>query len=173
MKPQRRKSAILRDQFISYQTLPSCENNGANNQGSPPPDIIGHKLHGRALANVPGVPRHRGSDTVDMIANAGVENAPDADQIPNDYQFEIIRLRRRVDQLECIVRDRDSRVVTAIAMLEDELVMYRTLLHDHVAETHDGIKRRVIRIETTLQTLKAKGSKFYPPLDIPERWQKK
>src|SRR6478736_409431 len=50
----------------------------------------------------------------------------------NDFQFEIIRLRRRVDELECIVRDRDSRVITAIAMLEDELVMYRSLLHDHV-----------------------------------------
>ena len=140
--------------------LPITDNKPRRSLGFP---VAQHKV----------VPRHRGSDTVDMIANAGVENASDADQIPNDYQFEIIRLRRRVDELECIVRNRDSRVVAAIAMFEDDLVMYRTLLHDHVAETHDGIKRRVIRIETTLQTLKAKGSKFYPPLDIPERWQKK
>src|SRR5678816_504899 len=120
---------------------------------------------GVAVAKSKVVPRQPGSDSVDMISNAGVTNTPDADQIPNDYQFEIIRLRRRVDELECIVRDRDSRVVSAIAMLEDELTMYHTLLHDHVAETHDGIKRRTLSLESTLETLKAKGSKFYPPLE--------
>src|SRR5690242_20002933 len=76
---------------------------------------------------------------VDIIGNAGVLDSPDDSHIPNRYEFEIIRLRRRVEELECIVRDRDSRVVSAIAMLEDELVMYRTLLHAHIAETHDGI----------------------------------
>jgi len=128
---------------------------------------------GVAVAKSKGVPRQPGSDTIDMISNAGVLDTPNAEQIPNNYQFEIIRLRRRVDELECIVRDRDSRVVSAIAMLEDELAMYRTLLHDHVAETHDGIKRRVLSLESTLETLKAKGSKFYPALEIPERFRKK
>lgn len=173
MKPRRRKSAILLDQDISYQTLSSCENNGANGQAQPAPDIIGHKLHGRMVANVRHVPHNPDKTTADMIANAGELRSSSADQVPNDYQFEIIRLRRRVDELECLVRDRDRRVVAAITMLEDELAMYRTLLHDHVSETHDGIMRRTIRIDSTLATLKEKGSKFYPPLEIPQCWRKK
>lgn len=47
------------------------------------------------------------------------------------------------------------------------------LLHDHVSETHDGIMRRTIRIDSTLATLEEKGSKFYPPLEIPQRRRKK
>jgi len=129
-------------------------------------------LCGVALAKLASVTRKSDETKVDMIANAGELNTPGADEIPNDYQFEIIRLRHRVDELECLVRDRDRRIVVAIAMLEDEMVMYRALLHNHITETHDGIMRRVIRIESSLDTLKEKGSKVYPPLPIPKRWRK-
>jgi hypothetical protein len=56
-------------------------------------------------------------------------------------------------------------------MLEDELQMWRSFMHEHVAETHDGIRRRVLRIESTLMTLKESGG---PALlvEIPERWRK-
>jgi len=127
---------------------------------------------GSGVAQHKGVRRQRGSDTVDMISNAGVIDSLDDGEIPNDYEFEIIRLRRRVDELECIVRDRDSRIVSAIAMLNDELTMYHTLLHAHVAETHGDITRRVLRIKSTLDTLTSKESKFYPPVEVPERWRK-
>ena len=129
-------------------------------------------LTGGLIAKSLSVPHNSDATTPGMIANAGELKSADAGDIPNDYQFEIMRLRRRVDELECIVRDRDRRVVAGIAMLEDELAMYRTLLHEHIAETHDGIMRRIIRIESALATLKAKGSTYYPPLPIPKRWQK-
>jgi len=172
MKPTRRKSAILLDQDISYQTLPSYENNGANGQEKPAPDIIGHKLSGVAIAQPTRMQPKPKQQELDFISNAGALNTPDDKDIPTGYEFEILRLRRRIDELECIVRDKNRRVVAAIGMLEDEVVMYRTLLHDHIAETHDGVQRRMIRIESTLDTLKEKGSKFYLPLPIPKRWQK-
>jgi len=31
-------------------------------------------------------------------------------------------------------------------------------MHEHVAETHDGIRRRVLRIESTLMTLTQSGA---------------
>ena len=173
MKQRRRKSAILLDQDISYQTLPSYENSGANDHQDTTPDIIGHKLRGAAIAPPPYVRPKPEQQELNFISNAGALNTSDDKEIPSGYEFEILRLRRRVDELECIVRDRDRRIVSAIAMLEDELMMYRTLLHAHVAETHDGVQRRTLQIESTLDTLKEKGSKFYPPLPIPKHWQKK
>ncbi len=173
MRPRRHKPAILVDHSISYQTLPSPDNHGKTSQSRTSPDVIGHKSHGRVVANVSAVPRNRDETTADIIGNAGEANSPNADEIPSESQFEIIRLRRRVEELECLARDKDRRVVAGIAMLEDELAMYRSLLHNHIAETHDGIRRRIIRIESTLDTLKEKGSKFYPPLEIPKRWRKK
>ena len=172
MKPRRRKPAIFLDRSISYQTLPSPENRGTTGQMGPSPNIIGHKLRGALLAKSEGVSDSRDKTPADMIANAGALKAFSDEEIPNDYQFEIIRLRRRVEELECLIRDRDRRVVAAITMLEDELAMYRALMHDHIAETHDGIRRRTLRIEATLNTLKEKGSKLYPPLEIPKRWRK-
>jgi len=127
---------------------------------------------GALIAKSKGVSDSRDKTPPDMIANAGALKSFGDDEIPNDYQFEIIRLRRRVDELEYLIRDRDRRVVAAITMLEDELAMYRALMHDHIAETHDGIRRRTLRIEATLNTLKEKGSKLYPPLEIPKRWRK-
>jgi len=173
MKQRRRKSAILLDQDISYQTLPSYENSGANDQQDTTPDIIRHKLRGAAIAPPPYVRPKPEQQELNFISNAGALNTPDDKEISSGYEFEILRLRRRINELECIVRDRDRRIVSAIAMLEDELMMYRTLLHAHVAETHDGVQRRTLRIESTLDTLKEKGSKFYPPLPIPKHWQKK
>lgn len=105
-----------------------------------------------------------------IISNAGSLIIPDG--IPNEYEFEILRLRRRVESLECSVRDRDERNVRAIAMLEDELQMWHSFFNDHVAETHDGIRRRILRIESALMTLKTVTSRIVTPLEIPERWRK-
>jgi len=169
--------------YVNLDRLPGVDNDKNSDKfqqvtapsvsGQQTSEVPGLRQSGVNVAESRGMQPKSGRNAVDMIANAGELNSPDDDQIPNTYQFEIIRLRRRLDELECIVRDRDSRVASAIAMLEDELVMYRTLMHDHIAETHDGVTRRVLRIQSTLDTLREKGSKFYPPLEMPDRWRKK
>ena len=129
------------------------------------------RLRGPVVAHSSIVPRKSRpasvSKNANLIANAPAIEIPAETNIPNEYEFEIIRLRRRVEELECIVRDRDRRVVVAIATLESELRMWRTLVHDHVTETHDGVMRRIFKIESTLETLKAIESFFYPPMEIP------
>jgi hypothetical protein len=107
-----------------------------------------------------------------IMKNAGVIAIPDESDIPNEYEFEILRLRRRVESLESSIRERDERNVHAILMLEDELQMWRTFMRDDVAETFDGIRRRIVRIESALMTLKDSGSHFLLPLQLPERWRK-
>lgn len=110
---------------------------------------------------------------VNIIANASSVPALQDNEIPTDSEFEILRLRHRVAELECITRDRDDRIVKALGMLEDELSFWRSYLHDHVSETMGGISRRVGRLESALEYLKEKGSRFYPPLPIPPAWKKK
>lgn len=106
------------------------------------------------------------------ISNApGVESL-DEPAFPDKFQLAIRRANRRIAELECVVRDRDERVSTALAMLNDEMVFWRTFLHDHIGETMGGILRRVLRIETTISRLVEKGSRYSPPLDIPEQWKK-
>lgn len=151
------------DQSISYQTLPSGEELGRKAQAPPGADIIGRKP-GPRIAPSEAVP-------VDLISNAGVLIVPDENTIPNEYEFEILRLRRRVESLECVVREKNERNVFAITMLEDELQMWLTFMHEHVSETHDGIKRRILRIESTLLNLKESGGAA-PLFEIPERWRK-
>jgi len=106
------------------------------------------------------------------ISNAGSLIVPDDIGIPNEYEFEILRLRRRIESLESSIRARDERNVHGILMLEDELQMWRTFMRDDVAETFDGIRRRIVRIESALMTLKDSGSHFLLPLQLPERWRK-
>ena len=155
---------------ILCQPLETIPNNSKDLPGA---DTMDKRLAaGVAIAQPTRMQPKPKQQELDFISNAGTLNTPDDQDIPTGYELEIFRLRRRVDELECIVRDKNRRVVAAIGMLEDEVVMYRTLLHDHIAETHDGVQRRMIRIESTLDTLKEKGSKFYPPLPIPKRWQK-
>ncbi len=153
----------LVDDNIFYQTLPSSEELGRNTQAEPHHEIIRRKDNGTQVAQLP---------PMDIVRNAGTLTIPDEPDIPNEYEFEILRLRRRVESLECSIRDRDERNVQAITMLEDELQMWRTFFHDHVAETHDGIRRRILRIESTLMTLKTVTSRIVSPLEIPERWRK-
>jgi len=132
--------------------------------------------NGRSLAPTPpAMPESKSAarkGNVDLIGNAGVIEIPDDAGLPDAYEFEILRLRRRVDELECTVKDRDRRNVRAIAMLEDELQMWRTFLHDHVSESHSEIQRRVARIESTLMVLKDIGGQVYPEMQLPERWKK-
>lgn len=123
------------------------------------------------MARTPQREASKETDNVEIISNAGVLSIPDEKDVPNEYEFEILRLRRRVEELECTVHDRDERNVKAMAMLEDELQMWRTLMQDHVQETHGGIQRRIIRLESTLLTLREKGSRAYPALSIPEAWK--
>ncbi len=106
-----------------------------------------------------------------IIRNAGALTIPDDSGIPTEYEFEILRLRRRVEELEAAVRSRDERTLRAISMLEDELIMWNTFMKDHVAETHDGIRRRILRINSTLMTLRESNSRDLA-FRIPERWRK-
>jgi hypothetical protein len=93
------KSAKSLRRTISYQTLPSTEKADRKNHVRSSPDIISHNS-GPPLALPP---------PATVASTSG---------IPNEYEFEILRLRRRVESLECTVRDRDERNVAAIAMLE-------------------------------------------------------
>jgi len=103
-----------------------------------------------------------------FISNTGTVTIPDESNIPDEYQFEILRLRRRIDELEDAVRNRDERTIRAISMLEDELQMWRTFMHDHVTETYDGIRRRIVRIDSTLMTLRNSNNQNLSA----ERWRK-
>jgi len=95
-----------------------------------------------------------------FIKNTGTVNIPDDTNIPDEYQFEILRLRRRIEELESAVRNRDERTLRAMAMLEDELQMWRTFMRDHVTETYDGIRRRIVRIDSTLMTLRETSNRI-------------
>lgn len=105
-----------------------------------------------------------------IIGNAGALTIPEG--IPTEYEFEILRLRRRIESLECSVRERDERNLRAIIMLEDELQMWRTFFHDHVSETHDGISRRIVRLNATLMTLRDDNQSF-SAVQISKRWRKR
>lgn len=169
------KSPILLDHDIFYQTLPSNENQSTNDQKLTVAPLSRHKS-GPLPASSPAPMLHsdkRADDeAINLISNSAVIDTPDKD-IPDRYEFELIRLRRRIAELECIVRDRDDRIVKALGMIEDELSFWRTWLHDHIGETMAGISRRVGRLESSLEYLKEKGSRFYPPLEIPAAWKKK
>lgn len=121
----------------------------------------------------PTVPPMVRNELVNPISNAPVVTAPADSEVPDRHEFEVMRQRRRVLELECIVRDRDDRIVKAIGMIEDELAFWRTYLHDHVGETMAGISRRVGRLESARDYMTVKGSRYYPPLEMPEGWKKK
>lgn len=110
------------------------------------------------------------SNPVSLIANAGSIDTPA--EIPDEYQLEIYRLRRRVTELEFTIRGKDQRIVRAIAMLEDDLQMFRTLMYDHVTETHGGITQRMARLAATLDYLKDINYPA-PPLELPAHPRKK
>lgn len=112
------------------------------------------------------------NDRISVISNAPVLDIPGDDEFPQRYQFELQRLHQRVTQLECTVRDKDERIVRALAMLNDELQFWRTYLLDKVGDTYGGIQRRVTRLESTTAYLIDKQSHVWPTLQIPERWQK-
>ena len=124
-----------------------------------------------SVSPTPMVVRNDDKAPVGMIANAG-QLSP-LEDIPDAYRLEVFRLRRRVAELEMTIRGKDLRIVRAIAMLEDELQMFRTLMYDHIAETHGGIQRRMAHIRATLEYLKDINAGPVPPLEIPERWRKR
>jgi hypothetical protein len=108
---------------------------------------------------------------VNPISNAPALQEPVDSDLPNEYQFEIYRLRRRVMELECVVRDRDERIVRALSIIEDEIQFWRTGMYQHVWETMSGIARRMLRLESTIAYLKDKASHVWPELEIPARWK--
>lgn len=172
------KSAILLDRTISYQTLPSGEDPGVNAQSAQPAEIIRQNKHGATFAVSPAMDQRRRdkgvteSDAIVPIGNLPSFDSPADDAIPNDYQFEIWRLRRRVVELECELLDRVDKIRQAIEVIDGELLYWRTGLHSHVWESLGQIQRRVVRLEAALAALKAPGSKVVPPLEIPARWKK-
>lgn len=170
----RAKYAKSLDKNIAYQTLPSVENKSTNIQTKPQADIISHKPKGPPIAYPDlAVPQKFNSDEpVNVISNAALLDIPDAKDVPTKHEFEIMRLRRRILELDAVVRDKDARIVRAIGALEDELQLWRTYLHDHVGETMGSLLRRVIRLESTADYLRDKGAHVAPSLDIPSKWAK-
>lgn len=182
--PKKAKRIVFSDSYIGKRILcqpkPKTSNN-SNKLPKLPPHALCELLYtGPAVApTLPTAPMARTTtreaskdDTVEIISNAGVLTIPDEKDVPNEYEFEILRLRRRVDELECTVRDRDERNVRAIAMLEDEMQFWRSLMYDHIEAKYGDIQRRIMRIESTLMTLREKGSRYYPPLPLPAGWTK-
>lgn len=178
LEKQSNLSDLLRskvDQSIVYQTLPSRENLSRNTQHDTPDEIIGHEKTGTVAASVGEFMRADSLNDdrkIDIISNAARIEMPDEAEFPDKFEFEIYRLRARVVELECVVRDKDARISTAIAMLEDEALMWRTVMFDHVKETFGRIKRRMGKIESTLSDLKDIQPHVYPKLEIPARWRK-
>lgn len=105
------------------------------------------------------------------ISNAPILKVPDDSEIPNSYQFEIFRLRRRVAELDMIVIDANEKISVAIAVIDNELLYWRTGLHLHVWETMGQLQRRITNLETASAMLKALSAKPVP-LELPERWRK-
>jgi hypothetical protein len=114
---------------------------------------------------------HNTDAAADIIANAPAVVAPSTPDLPDEYQLEIYRLRRRVAELECIVKDRDERIIRAISMIEDELQFWRSFIHQHIRATIGEIQARTLRLESVISYLKEKGAHFWPALDIPAQWQ--
>jgi hypothetical protein len=110
---------------------------------------------------------------VNPIANAPEIQTPVDCQIPDNYEFEIFRLRRRVEELECAVRDRDDRIRRALGTLDDQLLFWHTLMSDKVGETMGQLNRRIIRLESTLAFIKDIQPHIVPRLETPAHWKKK
>lgn len=115
----------------------------------------------------------RDDEPVNPISNAPVLAAPEEADALNPHRLEIFRLRRRVAELECAVRDRDDYIRRAINVIEDQLQFWRTFLHDHVGETLGGIMRRVGRLESALAYMKERGGHHVPALEIPPAFRRK
>lgn len=115
--------------------------------------------------------RNAQDSSIVPISNAPLLKIPDEYDIPNEYQFEIFRLRRRVAELDMIVIDANEKISLALATVEHELLFWRTGLHLHVWESIGQLQRRVIRLETALSMLKVLSAKPVPQ-EIPERWRK-
>lgn len=142
----------------------------SNNSVLPTVDNTAPDYQGTPVADRNGVGQKSDSAPLDLISNIGVIESPDAFEIPNDYQFEIMRLRRRIESLEDAVRERDARIVKGVAIIDDEITMWRTFLHAHVAETHDGITRRLSRLESVRDQMQARSSNQPVGKPFKKRW---
>src|SRR5690349_10549727 len=92
----RRKSAILLDKNISYQTLLSTEELGTNPQCQKTSDIIRHKPGSNIADPSHSMAERPDSEVAPLMANAAVLEVPPDSGIPTEHEFEIYRLRRRV-----------------------------------------------------------------------------
>ena len=113
----------------------------------------------------------------DDIALNPIANAPRIqtsvdDAIPDNYQFEILRLQRRIAELEAIVHDKNDRQRRALAMFEDELLFWHTFMNDHMGETMGQLQQRIGRLEAALAHIKDIQPHIVPPLETHVHWKK-
>jgi hypothetical protein len=130
----------------------------------------------KPLQTPPGTPSAPKRTVVDDSAKViPIANLQDitAGSIGDGTSLEVYRLRRREKDLECIIEEKNERLVVALQMLNDELIFWRSGLNDHVWESPGTVLRRVARLEGTIERITSKHSKFYPPLEIPAAWKKK
>lgn len=126
---------------------------------------------GPRIAHKPVV--FKDDEHVVLISNTSKVEVIDRQEFPDRYQLEVYSLRRRVEELECLVHDKNDRLCKAIATLEAELLMWNAVMYEHLPETYGQIKRRMIKIQGTLSDLKDLQPRYYPKLEIPEQWKKK
>ena len=107
---------------------------------------------------------------------APISNLPtlyDADdEFPDKYKLELYRLNDKIRNLEADLKDKDRRLLKALTTLDDELMFWRTGLHNKVWESMGDINRRMLRIAVTIDHIKDIQPHVSPPLEIPERWRK-
>lgn len=160
---------------ISYQSLDICEKSTPCIPKLTEPPLTGLKSPGIPPAlPAPAMSRPKPTvgDSVVPIANPFTTDSQESPGLPDRYELEMYRLRRRVAELECDVLNRDDKIRHALATLDDELTFWRTGLHDHVWETLGKIHARVTRLNSTVAHLKEVGGRHVPHLDIPAGWRK-
>jgi hypothetical protein len=101
-----------------------------------------------------------------IIVNAATIDRLSDNEFPDKYQLELYRLRRRVADLEAVITDKNDRIGHCLAMLEDEILFWRTYMQHGIGETLGQLDRRIGRLESTLAFIRDIQPHVVPPLEI-------
>lgn len=100
-------------------------------------------------------------DPIVPISNLPAQNQlPDG--IPDEYKFEIFRLRRQIVALSNDLRYENARVTKALQMLHDEVRFWELGIFQHQWETLGQIMRRMRHLESVVKTLESPGAIAVP-----------
>ncbi len=145
---------------ISYQTLPNSENSGKE----------GNRSKRRALSDIipPGpspalspamdtAPKLDPGEPVIPISNLP-QSAPLPDDIPDEYRFEIFRLRRQIAALNSDIRHVNDKLTKALEVLQAEVRFWRLGIYEGQWETLGQVMRRMKHLEALVKALEGPGA---------------